>query len=246
MDHAYIEENQVVDRYLMEKLSAAEAASFEGHYLHCRQCLEQLELAETFLHDFRRSAAREAARAAAAGLGILGWLGRRRAAGIAVVAAAVLAAVGLLAGFERRWAEERRARGELAEKLARAHRPQINTLVLPLRQERGAAGASAAPSRQLRPGPSPEWIVLSLELGDSRPAGPYRVTLIDGNGEELWHSEGFAPDARGSLSLSLHSSWLAPGDYRIRAEAVGSSGTPTREESFSFRVLPSSQGRSSR
>lgn len=132
-------------------------------------------------------------------------------------------------------AEERRARDELSEQLAQAHRPQVDTLVLPLRRER--SGTSAEPSRRIRLGASPEWFVFSLELDASQPlAGSYEVTLFDASEKEVWRSEGFAPDVRGGLSLSLHSSWLEPGDCRMRVEAVEASDSGVTH--FSFRVLP--------
>lgn len=238
MDHAYIENNQVIDRYLMEKLPTAESARFEAHYLDCQRCLDQLELAETFLHEFRGAAARQAARAT--GLGFLAWLTRRRVYQAALLATTVLVAAGVTVSFERRLAEERQARSEVTEKLARAYRPQVETLVLPLDKERGASAEE--PSRRIRLGASPEWIVFSLPLSEPRQAvGPYRVTLIDGHGNDVWRSEPFEPDTQGSLRLSLHSSWLGPGDYRLRVDAVGSSGGESGDATyFAFRVLSSS------
>lgn len=51
MDHAYIEEHNIVARYEMRKLPAAECVGFEEHFVDCPECLKQLSIAQ----DFRRS-----------------------------------------------------------------------------------------------------------------------------------------------------------------------------------------------
>jgi hypothetical protein len=42
MEHPYIEEYNIADRYLSGKLSAQERMRFEGHIKNCTQCLDQL------------------------------------------------------------------------------------------------------------------------------------------------------------------------------------------------------------
>ncbi len=60
MNHDYIEEHQVLDRYVMGRLSEAEADGFEDHYLTCGECLRRLEMADKFQRGFRQVAAEEA------------------------------------------------------------------------------------------------------------------------------------------------------------------------------------------
>jgi hypothetical protein len=43
MEHSYIEEHNIVDCYLLGKLSAEERTRFEDHYENCMQCSDQLE-----------------------------------------------------------------------------------------------------------------------------------------------------------------------------------------------------------
>src|SRR5258708_24213470 len=57
MDHAYIDEHNVVARYEMGKLSTAESASFEEHFVDCAQCQEQLTVAENFRQGLRAAVA---------------------------------------------------------------------------------------------------------------------------------------------------------------------------------------------
>src|SRR3954468_5154386 len=45
MDHTYIDDHQIAERYLMGRLSPEERVAFEEHTMVCAECLERLELA---------------------------------------------------------------------------------------------------------------------------------------------------------------------------------------------------------
>jgi hypothetical protein len=96
MDHHEIEANNITDRYLQGRLSPAEEARFEEHFVDCAECLDRLEMTEDF-----RSALRTVAAADAATARVHAWPGpRRRFMGLtggqqALLAAAVLLLVAL-------------------------------------------------------------------------------------------------------------------------------------------------------
>lgn len=93
MDHPYIDEQQVAERYLMGQLPPDEAALFEEHSLGCPDCLERLEVAETLRHGLRQVATEEVTGAVvAAQAGLLARLVRSRSAPW-MVALLLLAAV---------------------------------------------------------------------------------------------------------------------------------------------------------
>ncbi len=48
MDHQYIEEQRIADRYLDRTLPTAERLAFEKHFVDCPECLDRLALAEMF------------------------------------------------------------------------------------------------------------------------------------------------------------------------------------------------------
>jgi anti-sigma factor RsiW len=48
MDHRYIDEHSVAERYLDRKLSAKERVAFEAHVVDCQECTDRLMLAEMF------------------------------------------------------------------------------------------------------------------------------------------------------------------------------------------------------
>lgn len=53
MDHHYIEEFNLVDRYLMGKLTAEESAPFEDHFVDCPHCLDRLKTTRDFTQGLR-------------------------------------------------------------------------------------------------------------------------------------------------------------------------------------------------
>jgi hypothetical protein len=271
MNHAEIEEQQIVDRYVRGTLPAEEVARFEEHYLSCQTCLDQLDLAEAMNRGFKRAAGQDAVRVAAARqLAVVAWLARiGRSRQAAVLAMALLVAVLLPWGLaERRIADRDReltlrlstlehersaassrgaaeaaklrteleaSRRDLAreqEQLAKSRQPQGNVPILFLNTERGVGGSEPTVHLPSAPG----WIVLVLAIDPPRPS--YRVILRDAGGKEVWSGDGLHPDASDSLSLSLPSTLLAPGDYTLTAEALAPGRKPVPAGRFAFRVVP--------
>lgn len=54
MDHKYIEEFDLVDRYLTGRLTADETSQFEEHFVSCNKCSEELWTTEDFIEGLRR------------------------------------------------------------------------------------------------------------------------------------------------------------------------------------------------
>src|SRR5262245_27308016 len=64
MDHHYVEEYDIADRYLIGKLPTEEQARFEEHFVDCPECLDRLETTERFRSGLQTVAAEEAAQSA--------------------------------------------------------------------------------------------------------------------------------------------------------------------------------------
>lgn len=285
MDHTYIEEHQVVERYAMGKLQEPELALFEEHYLSCPRCLDRLALAEAMERGFKRAASEDTHRLVAARhLAVVAWLARLgRSRQMALVATALLVAVlpASLAVREARQrgreltetrsalveerarsaagsreavaeaeklraeleesrldlAQEQEARARTAAELAAARSPQANVPILFLNAERGGGPPSTEPTYRLRLPESPGWIVLALEIEPPHQAS-YRAALRDSRGKEIWRGADLRPNELETLSLSLPTSLLAPGDYALSVEGVPPGGKPMAAGRFSFRVLP--------
>src|SRR5579862_6295622 len=48
MEHHYIDDNSVAERYLEHRLSPQDRATFEIHFVDCQECRDRLLLAEMF------------------------------------------------------------------------------------------------------------------------------------------------------------------------------------------------------
>ena len=57
MNHNYIEQFDIVDRYLMGRLATEESEQFEEHFIDCPQCIDRLKTAKNFIQDLRIVAA---------------------------------------------------------------------------------------------------------------------------------------------------------------------------------------------
>jgi len=108
MDHTYIAEQSLVERYHLGLLDPEEEARFEEHFLGCPECTEELALARSFGRGMKAMAAEDAARAAViaaevSGIaGLLVWLARRSRlarAGILLGAVLVIAGIAGIAGI---------------------------------------------------------------------------------------------------------------------------------------------------
>lgn len=287
MEHPYIDERQIAERYLLGQLGEDEARRFEEHYLHCAECLDRLEAAEGLQRGLRQVAEEEVVRVAVARAGVLAalsrFLGSRRAPlAVTLLLVVALLPAGLLLwrvsrleqalagrpatpapvrtpapavpgvdprlgrqleearGESRRLAgelaEERRQREEMAGELSRAREPQVNVPVLSLAPERSGPG-EGEPTHRIALGRESRWFLFSLEL-DGPEYPRYRAALAGPDGRVLWRGDSLRPDATGSLTLSLHSSLLRPGDFAVRVEGVPASGQPVPVASFPFRVTP--------
>ena len=233
-DHQALEEANLVERYLMGKLSAAEVELFEEHYLDCDECLEKLELSKRLYQGLQEVAAEEVPRAVAQ-TALLAWLLRR---GRTFQSALVL---GLLAVVILPWAflmpEMSRLRGEqkrLSGELGGAFAPQLQTPAFSLSPKR--SGPEEEPSTRVTLGAAHEWVVLTLQLPPTQTPASYRVRLLQAEGTSLWQGGPFEPDASGRVTLRVHSSWLEAATYHLELVAAREGGDEPPPVRFSFRV----------
>lgn len=107
MDHAYIEEHGLVERYYQGLLPPDEESHFEEHFVTCAACMEQLELARGFQRGIKSMVAEDAVRTAALAqvvqAGLFAWLARRGRLAQWGLALALL----LLAGVPSLWLASR-------------------------------------------------------------------------------------------------------------------------------------------
>ncbi len=95
MDHGYIEEQALIERYFRGDLPAVEEAAFEQHFFACERCQGELEVAREMGRGLKAVAAQQAVRPAVVSGAVLGWLARRSALQLGLLAATLLAALAL-------------------------------------------------------------------------------------------------------------------------------------------------------
>jgi len=116
MDHDYIAENGLVERYRLGSLPPDEEVRFEEHFLGCPECTEQLELARGFQRGLKTMVAEDVARVAVAQVvvqaGLFAWLARRGRLAQWGLALAVLLVVFGLGALQSLWSLREAARSE--------------------------------------------------------------------------------------------------------------------------------------
>lgn len=216
MDCAEIQDNGVVDRYVLHQLDEAEAERFEEHYMLCDTCLEALERTQVMVRGMKRLGAEETAKVAAVATAAAWWRLRRpwmTAAAFGIVAVLALPAV---------WRQ-----GDPGGVSGLSNVP-----VVYLQPERAVPGAE--PSHQVRRPETPVPIVLVLELDP--PFHPTYRAIVERAGRKVWESEPLELKERDALTLSLDSGQLDPGDYQLRLEANTAEGQAVEVGRFAFRA----------
>lgn len=241
MEHPRIDDEKILDRYLVGQLSPQEEELFEEHLFSCAECLEKAQWGEQLRRGLRAVAVEDAARAAVSA-GIVAWLRRRRAgqlAGLMGLALSLLLAIVVLPTVMlRQRAELDRLRATTSPAPVQQgsapgfDQPLGDLAVVTMGTVRDGGGEPVA----IRPDPRKEAILLSLEL-PTVAAARYRVTLRDAAGEILWSGDDLEPTLYDTLVVLLPTSFLAPGEYRIDLEALSVTGAEPAGEMV-FRVLP--------
>ncbi len=94
MEHSYIEEHSLIERYHGGRLPTEVEARFEEHFVDCAQCMEQLEAARGFERGLKAMVTEDLARARAVGM-FAWWARRGRLARLGLAAMALLVAAAL-------------------------------------------------------------------------------------------------------------------------------------------------------
>jgi hypothetical protein len=265
MDHQYIEANNIVARYEMGKLSAAERASFEEHFVDCPQCQEQLETTTDFRQALRTVARQD------------NWAERRhppttrtsftvaRLAMAGAAAALAAGAVSLVLLMQRvhrvenelaqsktraeEWHNKYESEHQTADALAKQLQQTQETTegsgpekfpvlasVFVLNRVRGVDSGNAEPANWVVVPHQPQWIVLSIDRDRAERYGAYRVTLTESAGRALWKKTVVDPKPGATLSVSLPAKLLPPGDYTLSVEGLTPDGAFVASGRYTFRV----------
>jgi len=140
---------------------------------------------------------------------------------------------GELQQTRRDLAAETEQREALAEEIAASRQPQANLPVVPLTPVRG--GPADGPVRTLKLTGTPGWIALWVEPGDADfPA--YQATLRIEKGAAVFQASGLVLNDLGALLITVHSTALAPGAYRLDLDGLPAKGAPVPVGRFPLRI----------
>jgi len=236
MDHAYIQEHQIVSQYAVGKLDPADCVEFEDHLVDCPQCLDELELTDDFRHTLRSlESQRERPidiRFASASPAVF----QRRV--VAILAAASVIVIGVVSfafirenrgterqleqartdasTWERRYHDEHQARTDAESQLRET--PVASAPLFTLNLTRSANLAAETPSTAVSISRQVKFIVLSLELQNDPDFQSYRATLTDAAGTNAWSTDDIVPATSGGLALVVPASVIHPGKYVLTIE----------------------------
>lgn len=237
MNTNFVEQQQMIDHYLLGKLNEQQADEFEVMCLHDQKMLLELELSEKMLAAFRRadeqnllqpihpqSVVHKTSRHSPWPNAIRANAPRTFPVWNYATAAAMILGICLVSSitvFSQR------------NTPSSAYEPQINTPIFELAQTRSA---SADPDYIVRISDQPEWLVLTMNLGQID-FDRYRATLLDQNKTLVWQSDGLQPNYQDALTLSLNSAQLAEGNYVVKIEGLtGVENNPVRVAEYGFQA----------
>jgi hypothetical protein len=261
MDHAYIKEHNIVDRYDIGKLSAAECASFEEHFVDCPECQSQLSTARDFRLALRAATLEErhvtalAPAALPAAVPAWRWALLGAAACLAVLAVPALfliretrhlnGEVGRLNNVAQSWQQryeaEHQTNRDLQSRMAlpvipsgSAHAPALAS-VFPLSVTRGGDPDGSEPVDRVVVSNSLPWVVLLLD-SDGHDFQSFRATLAQSNGQVLWRADHLTPADSNTIAITLPSSLFHPDNYLLTLDGLTRNGGYAVAGHYSFRV----------
>jgi methionine-rich copper-binding protein CopC len=233
MSHEEIAARDLVDRYVIGKLSAEESARFEAHFVDCTECLDQLETAERF----RAALKNVAAVPAISGPARRPWIAWQVAAALVVALGASIFFAVRQSAAERELERARATAQEWQRRYQAARPPEPAPLVMStfyLTIPRGADTQGSVPVNRVTVDAATRWVALSLE-GEHDAVG-IRVTVTDAEGRTVWQQSEARGSARTALSVVIPRQTLHAGDYSLTLETL-SGGRYEVAGRYRFRVV---------
>ncbi len=220
MMHSQVEKEEILERYVSNRLGPAERQAFEEHFFGCDECFEKLQATERFAAGMGDAANR----------GLLqaqprfdpmgrGWFPRAFAA-----TACVALILALLAGWAY-FAQMPRLRRELrqtAAQLEKGQQPLTRTEAgTPTEQAEANVPlvilqtSRAEEETDVLLKPDDQRLVLWIEPGPSR-YREFRMQVFSSNNDLLTSLDHLTKDPYGALAASVPTKQLPAGDFHIK------------------------------
>jgi hypothetical protein len=244
MEHSYIDEHSLIDRYVRGTMPSVERAAFEEHFLDCSYCLEQLEIAKSLREAVRISAADLPASPVAARKPSFGtWLQAifqwRWGAAVALACLLIVfsPAIVLYQQLVRTRSELGQSQVAFVRELENVRKTFENAqqsapAVYALELTRGAEQV-----RNIEVPPTPQWMVFSVSIDVSQ-FPSYRATLHDSSERVVWHNDSIRPASPDAIGISVPSTVFTSGLYTLALEGVAANGSVNSLAKFELRAVP--------
>ncbi len=231
MTHKEIAERDIIEAYVLDRLTAEDRQAFEEHFFGCDLCFSHVQESNRYVHGLRKAAETGVLPPVLddpAGGWLAGWL--RPAFGASVAAALVLASVsGWLAlvqmpklrnetASQQRQLDETRQRisgleQQLAQQSAVNRFPTIEAnLPLVMLEASRAAGAANILTIPASATHAAVWI----ELGPEARAEPFRLEIRASSNQLVESIAGLRRNRYGALSAGVPAEHLTAGTYTAR------------------------------
>jgi hypothetical protein len=240
IDHAEIEWQETIDRYLRGELAPQERRAFEEHFFACDHCFEGVQTAERFAAGVRAAASAGLLDSGAEGRAIAAatrvWSLRFRLAQ-AITLAAVVAAGSLslyqISRLRSELKQEVHKREEIQQKAKQDLRRAQEALLLEMRQ-RPAADARFEPNiplvileatrgkagNNLNIPAGARALVFWIEPGQETAFTSFQLRIYASENQLLETVEGLKKNTYGALAASLASETFRTGRYLVKLYGV--------------------------
>lgn len=236
MDHYQIEQEEIIDRYILGKLSAKEESSFEEHYFSCDQCFTAVREKEKVILGLKDATSRgvfvlrEVKKAPA--LELLGWLKSVTFSPVMAMATSILVFALLYPAWRGIFTVS-----ELKRQLNELRQPQANVPRFSLQQTRVGEEQQII---SLPEDSEDKLFILSFNILEKTiPAPKYRAKIFNGQGKMIWQEEniqGFG--AYEIFSMSCNLDFFSAGNYWLKVYEVDIDNDKViKEFSYPFKIV---------
>jgi len=235
MNHDQIEKDEIVERYLLRKLSPDEEKLFEEHFFGCDHCFIAVKETEKAIFGIKDAAQRgvlvspRAEKKAAVDL--LDWLKSFALKPAFVAAAAVLVLVLVYPAWRGVVTVSR-----LENEIETLRRPQANAPGYYLEQTRASGKIEGIEI----PVKSEVSFVLNFNLPKSDISAPqYRAEILDQNEKVIWQAQDLKSAGDYAIySIVCRSSFFREGLYTLKVDEINSAnGQIVEQFSFPFEIV---------
>mgnify|MGYP001575669941 CR=1 FL=1 len=226
MNHAEIQREDLIDRYLMGRLPTLTTIRFEEHFFGCPECVQELEASWSVINAIRSACEAESVathRSRARSRTRLAW-------GTAAATVLVTACVSILLRPLPGNPPGARGQSAQAELPAPQHPPAI---VL-------ESYRSGTPSNPKHVAALAQWpFLLRLDLRGLAASASYTVEIVDQAGQQVWFRSRIRPTGQESLDVPIADvGSLGPGLFWVRLAALEPDGGARLLREYSLAVEP--------